>query len=381
MDNDHLTIAGTLTGNTTFMDNDHLTIADTLTGNTTSMDNDHLTIAHTLTGNTTSMDNKHLTIAGTLAGNIIFSIDMCLILPIVFGNIFIIAAYIRNSKLQLVSNLLILNLAVTDLTTGIISIPIVSFVRYGNYGLDKMKYPCLFRIICGHGPLAISILTLLSISLVRYIAVLHPLKCKLWITRYRLKLLICLLWITNMGLVAGYALIGNTWSSTQPVCDISVILPKSYSFIMGAYCLGVCVCSTLLYIFISRAVNKSKRFAQAMPQRMPSNYDARTTKMLITVLVCFYLCWMPSFMKILIGLIVYKGIPEPAWLNIFEQSALCVVFANSFMNPIIYAGMHDIFRQTFKEIWQSIFKHVNDTKTNMEPKTQQISISNEMCQM
>ena len=71
--------------------------------------------------------------------------------------------------------------------------------------------------------------------------------------------------------------------------------------------------------------------------------------MMATVLACFYLSWLPFSIRSAIGW-AYPADADVEWLNIFQEVALTVVFLNSCLNPIIYAGMNMTYRATFRKI-------------------------------
>ncbi len=76
---------------------------------------------------------------------------------------------------------------------------------------------------------------------------------------------------------------------------------------------------------------------------------AKAIKMMGLVLVCFYLCSVPFMIRV-IFLAVYKYDIKPKWLSIYEELSVTVNLMNSFVNPIIYAGLDMKFRQAFKQI-------------------------------
>lgn len=324
---------------------------------------------------------EELHLGGSAVALVIFSLDMIMVLPIVAGNVLVIVAYKRNRHLQTTINMIIVNLAVTDLFTGTVAIPLTCLVHYTTLNLAENKYICLSSWIVTHITVMVSCLTLLITAVYRFMASQCYTKPMFYLTKFKTLCFIIFTWLYTVIIVVVNIVFFNTWSDENPVCDMSVVLPSFHLDIGGVHLiLAFFICTaiyTYLFFILSRNKNKIHQLPSDNETKMTSSCSSQelditklsvrhqvstwwqhlphiqhqgALKMLVTVLVLFYLCWLPSLIKILIASILYHDVKEPRCLDIFEQFATSILFLNSLMNPIIYAGLNRSFRRAFRQI-------------------------------
>jgi len=69
--------------------------------------------------------------------------------------------------------------------------------------------------------------------------------------------------------------------------------------------------------------------------------------MVLTVIAVYVICWLPYWLYQIIMLYVYREGHMPRWLQTFYQLITILSYANSAVNPILYAFLSDNFRRTF----------------------------------
>ena len=82
------------------------------------------------------------------------------------------------------------------------------------------------------------------------------------------------------------------------------------------------------------------------PARLSSSKERKATKTLGIIMGCFTLCWLPFFILALVKTFCGDSC-VPIWL---DSILLWLGYANSFLNPVIYARFNREFRTPFKEI-------------------------------
>ncbi|KAK2157107.1 hypothetical protein LSH36_198g01016 [Paralvinella palmiformis] len=103
----------------------------------------------------------------------------------------------------------------------------------------------------------------------------------------------------------------------------------------------------------------------AAPNRTSFSKERKATKTLGVIMGAFTACWLPFFMVALIR--PYHPDAIPQWLH---SLFLWLGYANSFLNPVIYARFNREFRTPFKEIL--LFRCMDiDHRLRMEMYTEQ----------
>ena len=106
------------------------------------------------------------------------------------------------------------------------------------------------------------------------------------------------------------------------------------------------------------AANALRFFHRSRPIRASSSRERKATKTLGVIMGAFTLCWLPFFIVALVR--PFCNEPEsciPHWLN---SLLLWLGYANSFLNPIIYARFNREFRTPFREFLLFRCRGIND---------------------
>ncbi len=186
----------------------------------------------------------------------IITVDMLMILPICFGNILVLLAIKRTNTLRTMANIPLVNLAITDLVTGCVSIPMMCFNNYWTYGSHN-KWRCLILFPFIHVPIGVSGLTMFFIALLRFLAVRFPLKYKKTMSRFRCKMLFVGTWLYLTCLLTLYIFFGNQWEkNSSQNCTFIDVMPKGYMVILASHIILVGVICAAIYTYIGIKVIK-----------------------------------------------------------------------------------------------------------------------------
>lgn len=111
----------------------------------------------------------------------------------------------------------------------------------------------------------------------------------------------------------------------------------------------------------------------------------KVTKMILIVTVLFCLCWLPYHLVILCYL--YGDFPFNRTTYAFRLLSHCMAYANSCLNPIVYALVSKHFRKGFKKVFSCLLSnqgrnkvhavHVANTARGFEPASTEVSQMNE----
>ncbi|XP_041742769.2 trace amine-associated receptor 13c-like [Coregonus clupeaformis] len=219
----------------------------------------------------------------------------------IFLNMLVIISISHFKQLHTPTNLLILSLAVTDFLVGLIVMPAVTVAVMESCWV-LWKYYCEFFLYIGYLIVYLSLGNLVLISIDRYVAVCDPLLYHSKITIPRIMRSISITW---------------------------------------------CCCIIYNVVFVNNSVNAQvpKRCFEECYFVVGFNWG-RIIDFVITMVV-------PCFIIITLYLKIFVVARSQARKFFFLQSSAYLIllpFANSFINPIIYAFFYPWFKVTAKHI-------------------------------
>lgn len=256
----------------------------------------------------------------------------------VFGNALVIIAVYRDpyKELRTLSNYLVVNLAVADFFMGLVSETL--------WGLSLWVRSKLFYDVANATmflSLVASCLTVLGMSVERYIVIKYGLVWRDILTPKRLKYFIAIVWLISL-LMALLPTMGLRDYVTLVLID-TVGVPTLITM-------------TVLYLLVFRILRQSayrdikRRSVDFRNQSSESQASLRSklrekevAKTICVVIVVFALCWLPTFISEHIALFCPDCLSQQInnFLNLFG-------LMNSFCNPIIYAFKMPKFRAAVK---------------------------------
>jgi len=309
-----------------------------------------------------------------------------------FGNSMVAHIINNTRKMRTASNFLVLNLAICDLVTPLISIVFDFVLEENNYewiyggAMCKVLWPAQTYFTCA------SSLTLAAISLDRYRIIMHPFKIRL--SMRQICILICLVHVFSLAAVTPY---GYVLALTNGSCEenwpkftyrqaytfflflVQYGLPLIFMIVM--YTLAVrALCNTSARTransisansarFIvkklksdvkkrktQRGVLRSnsvfKRLGALRTRSIWSTPNAKATKMFMVVVVVFAIFMFPN-QVVWLWADFGGGINSP---NFTKLSIICWLFTytNCVVNPVIFGVFSKDFRKGFTRIFKSI---------------------------
>ncbi|XP_076808913.1 galanin receptor type 1-like [Clavelina lepadiformis] len=249
------------------------------------------------------------------------------------------------------SNKFLLNLAISDLFFLIFCVPFEATV----YSMDYWPFGafmCTFTEVCQKISMLASVYTLVALSFDRISAVLYATTYKSKRARTKANWGIAIIWISA-------AAIGITSWRTRTyfqfrgynlcIADSGNLYYKGYQmaiFILG-YVIPLLIISScyvgVMYVLRRKAKNSS------LANRNSDRGIKHVGRLVTTVVVVFVLLWFPHHLSVIwINFGVY------VWSYgtlILQITAHCSAYANSCVNPVIYAFVSQRFRNDFKKVF------------------------------
>lgn len=305
------------------------------------------------------------------------------------GNCLVLGAIATSRKLRSRTNYFVFSLAVADLTVSVLVMPFS--VVYQLYGAWKFGWVfCYFWISCDVMCCTASILHLCVISMDRYLAITEPLTYKVTLSRQRAFAMIAAVWLSSSAI--SFIPIYMGWFADGTVQlhkdsdQCGLFVNRTYAVISSTLSFyAPLVVMIFAYLKIFRIAHRQRaeiaRQEKALtshfvppPSSQSSNHvtnnvgtggggaivrcksqhsgrsfggrDSKALKTLGTLMGLFCVCWLPFF-------IVYLLTPFCTDCYMPVQLVLVITwlgYANSFINPFVYAFLQRDFRQAFKRI-------------------------------
>ncbi len=193
-------------------------------------------------------------------------------------------------------------------------------------------------------------------SLLRYIAVVHPLHYSSMMTPRVSNLMICAVWThaTIIGLGPFYC---GIWPEGQDQCVFNEVMPPTYilTVFTGQFSLFVTVI-LCLYMKIFYVANQQKKKIHAAEfgggNGRHTVKEAKTLKTLVIVLGVFLVSWAPVIVTATLRALGFDG--EEVYLMYLLTVLMAIL--NSALNPVIYCWRSSEFRVVYRNLWRKIYR-------------------------
>ncbi|XP_070578414.1 uncharacterized protein [Ptychodera flava] len=289
-----------------------------------------------------------------------------------FGNSVVIWIVWKHKSMHTATNYYIVSLAVSDFFVSIFVLP----TKLMELGMDTDISPfkdsiALCSVMQYLQPIFVfaSIWTLVAVSVDRYLAIIHPLKARSFGTKSRARKIIVAIWTVGCLLMAPYLypsclffyyLESDYGSVNRIICtpqfhDFGAFFVKGWHIflmlILYFFPLTLlCICYGIMATRLLRMTKEDKMLHNKDFQHSRQSKSRRKlAKMVIVVVIVFCTCWAPHFVSSMVT--IFKPMVWEKRNYIFGSMLNHLFgFANSSLNPVIYAIMSEKFREGFKHI-------------------------------
>ena len=283
---------------------------------------------------------KHVTTVEIVISLVYFTI---ISIAIVTGNTLVIAAFVKNFRLQTKTNTFILGLAVADFLVGVISIPGWLYV-YSCHYFDIILHPVVYDLYITYDVFigCASIFQLTSISIERCIAIVWPIRHR-GIRVGVFHKMIIVAWIASAFVAGLYPVQLKHWEEGYTAFIFSICFAGPFIVLFGVY--------VLIY---DRARNSRTRVCSEIAS-VNFRREIRVTGTVALVTGVFLIAWFPFFVVTALATYEMERLPEPAGLLRLIAFVKALHYSNSGLNPIIYGYRNPEMGRTMKTIAAKFF--------------------------
>ncbi|MBN3301107.1 OPN4A protein, partial [Amia calva] len=273
----------------------------------------------------------------------------------VAGNLLVMYAFYSNKKLRTAPNFFIMNLAISDFLMSITQSPIF-FVNCLNKEWVFGELGCKIYAFCGALFGITSMITLLAISIDRYVVITKPLQSIRWTSRQRTYVVIFLVWLYSLAWSlapllgwSSYVLEGLMTSCTWDYVT-ATSANRSYTLMLCCFVFFIpLLVISYCYVFMFIAIRNTSRDVEKLGThvRKPTlihqqaiKNEWKLAKIAFVVIIVYVLSWAPYATVTLIAWAGYAHILTP-----YSKTVPAVIAkASAIYNPFIYAIIHSKYR-------------------------------------
>ncbi|XP_021567906.1 neuropeptide FF receptor 1 [Carlito syrichta] len=288
------------------------------------------------------------------------------------GNALVCFIVLKNRHMRTVTNMFILNLAVSDLLVGIFCMP-TTLVDNLITGWPFDNATCKMSGLVQGMSVSASVFTLVAIAVERFRCIVHPFREKL--TRRKALVTIAVIWALALLIMCPSAVtltvtreehhfMVDARNRSYPLYSCWEAWPekgmrKVYTAVLFSHIyLAPLALIVVLYARIARklyqAAGPARGGAEAGEGGRAARRKARVVHMLVMVALFFTLSWLPLWALLL--LIDYGRLSAPQ-LHLVSVYAFpfahWLAFFNSSANPIIYGYFNETFRRGFQAAFRA----------------------------
>ncbi|XP_075849461.1 neuropeptides B/W receptor type 2 [Microcebus murinus] len=271
------------------------------------------------------------------------------------SNTAVIFVILRAPKMKTVTNVFILNLAVAD---GLFALVLPANIA--EHLLQRWPFGeplCKLVLTADHYNIFSSVYFLAAMSLDRYLVVLATVRSRRapWRTRRAAKVASLCVWLGMTVLVLPFFCFAGVYSNELqvPSCGLSFPPPERawlqasrvYTLVLG-FLVPVCTICTLYADLLRRLrAVRLRTGAKAL-----SKARRKVTVLVLVVLAVCLLCWTPFHVASIVALTT--DLPQTSLVIGVSYAITGLSYANSCLNPFLYAFLDDGFRKSFHAVFR-----------------------------
>ena len=302
------------------------------------------------TSNSTFQDHPTSSGLGTLIIiNVLHAVTIIEAILALIGNSLAIVAVVRFPALQTPANILVVHLAIADLA----GVPhVIMSLVIDLIGLEKSYwfYVCLAKDMNGLIGKAGNVYFICGMVFERYLAVMYPFRHQTMVTNSRVSLVCGITWICIVTFAILLCFFGNDLVNFSVCRNNLHLFPNVYRVGVCYHYIAITLVTIALHAHLWCTARKQARQIRALEMMFGrrSVVNHRMTRTVGIVLGTYLALTVPvAVISTLSNTYVRSRGEVPTGFRFLDPIMQKVWYANSFVNPWIYAFRHESFRNVF----------------------------------
>ncbi|XP_043262816.1 trissin receptor [Colletes gigas] len=280
-----------------------------------------------------------------------------------FGNLMVIFVVSFSRRLRSITNFFLANLAVADFCVGIFCV-YQTLTNYLTNSWQLGDFLCKVYMFVHALSYAASVLILVVVCVERYLAIVHPIKCRSVLTRSRLRLVVGLVWLIAAIYASPRFLYVETMKNRLITGDIDIICLAN----IKKHNKNVLDLVNLIFLYIVPLVLMSCLYSRiaiglwrsgttlggpgltAGTSRNVLRSRRGVIRMLIAVVTMFAVCNLPQQARIVWRRWGSNYDRTSDFSTLLTLSTFLISYTNSCLNPLLYAFLSRNFQKGMREL-------------------------------
>ncbi|XP_013774352.1 pyrokinin-1 receptor-like [Limulus polyphemus] len=295
----------------------------------------------------------------------------------IVGNICTCVVIAKNKHMQTATNYYLFSLAISDLLLLVLGLPQEMYQLWESYPYIFGEFFCFFRGLTSETSTNASILTITAFTVERYLAICHPIRAHTMSKLSRAVKFVIIIWIlgalTAVVIAFQFGIVVLFDISDYAVCTVKRPLKHAFGISTLIFFIFPMSIILILYVLIAIQLQRSLELSHdetthgtnngSNPQSIRSKHSRQTMKsstsnssrravikMLVAVVVTFFVCYAPFHAQRLMATYVTDPTPtETIIYDVLMYMSGVLYYVSATINPILYSIMSFKFRQAFKE--------------------------------
>lgn len=284
----------------------------------------------------------------------------------IIGNLLTITALLKYHKLRKhPTTAFVLSLSISDLFFCAVNMPLTA-IRFLNQQWTLGEDLCKVFPVFFYGNVAVSVLSMVGLTINRYTLILHPSRYSKIYTPLSLCFQLFAIWAFSFGIMllplfeiwGTLGLDEETFSCT--ILKKNDTSPKKFIFLFGVLvpCIIISISYSCIFYTVHKQRAKLKAHSSNSSGRIESFFrskeDCRLTLTLLTIYVCFLVCFLPLMLANVID-------DDGSYANLHVFASV-LAWMSAVINPFIYA----IGSQNYRHAYTKLLSELCFWKTNVE---------------
>lgn len=296
------------------------------------------------------------------------------------GNISTCVVIARNKSMHTATNYYLFSLAVSDLLLLVFGLPPEMYYIWSHFPYIFGEAFCVIQSFASETSANATVLTITAFTIERYVAICHPFishtmsklsrAVKFVVAIWLLALCLAVPQAIQFGIIVDYADNGTIADLDSAICSLRwTLIEHAFEISTILFFVLPMTIITVLYVLIAIKLRRSSMLTTTVSKRhhVPgmlnhvdssrgkTNAQRNVIRMLVAVVVAFFICWAPFHAQRLLAVYAQSSSSEPEDTIVIIYTTLTYVsgvfyYLSTTVNPLLYNIMSNKFREAFKSM-------------------------------